>query len=53
MKVRTEKRNETAGSTMIAHLVLGILVGPGFDQQPRAVRVTKHSGTNQRRPSHL
>ncbi len=31
------------------HIVLGILVGAGVDQHPRAVHVTVHSGANQRR----
>ncbi len=33
------------------HLVLGILVGAGIQQQPHAVRATIVSGTNQRRES--
>jgi hypothetical protein len=35
------------------HLVRGILVGAGIQQQPRAVRVTIESGPNQRRVSVL
>ncbi len=35
------------------HLVLGILVGAGIEQQPRAVRVTLVTGPNQRRVSVL
>ncbi len=35
------------------HRSLGLLVGAGIQQQPRAVRVTTVSGHNQRRPSAL
>jgi hypothetical protein len=36
-----------------AHISLGLLIGPGIDQQPHTVRVIIHSGTHQRRPSVL
>ncbi len=36
-----------------AHIVLGILVGTGIDQQPHTVRVTTPSGPIQRRQSTL
>ena len=35
------------------HILLGILVGAGIQQQPHAVRVSILSGINQRRPSAL
>jgi hypothetical protein len=35
------------------HIRLGILVGAGIQQQPRAVRTTNVSGPNQSRPSVL
>ena len=37
----------------MTHLIRCLLVGPGFDQQPHAVRVTMPGGTDQRRPSFL
>ncbi len=35
------------------NIVFGLLVGAGIDQKLRTVRVTTHSGTNQRRLSDL
>ena len=35
------------------HIVFGLLVGTGIDQQPRTVRVTIRGGIIQRRPSAL
>ena len=35
------------------HIVLGFLVGAGFNQQPQTFRFTVHSGQNQRRASAL
>ena len=42
-----------SGSRTTTHIRLGILVGAGIQQQPRAVRMTIHRGQNQRRHSVL
>ena len=49
----TEKRNKSkkchSKAATDTHIILGILVGAGIDQQLHAVRVTTVSGTHQRR----
>jgi hypothetical protein len=49
----THQRHRPAHATTRTHLVSGLLVGAGIQQQPRAVRVTTASGQNQRRRSAL
>ncbi len=51
-RVRFEEIGPHADHTGTHH-VLGVLVGAGIQQQPRAVRVTILSGPHQRRPSVL
>ncbi len=55
-KLHSDKRikafnNRSGGPT--THIALGILVGPGIQQQPHAVRAILLSGTNKRRLSEL
>jgi recombination DNA repair RAD52 pathway protein len=51
-KIQKDTENKTFKSNNMnradTHIVFGILVGIGIDQQPCTVRVTIHSGTYQR-----
>jgi hypothetical protein len=47
------KKGTTATQRTKTHIVSGILVGAGIDQQPHAVYATLLSGAHQRRRSDL
>ena len=54
MHIDTNVPNCRRSGTDSTHVIrLDILVGPGSQQQSRAVRVTIENGMNQRRPSEL
>ncbi len=54
MEQRNSARKDAAGQQrQTTHLVFGLLVGSGIDQQPRTVRVNTVGGTHQRSVSVL
>ncbi len=46
---KTKREDAATKQRPSPHIVGGILVGAGIDQQPHAFRATTGSGTNQRR----
>jgi hypothetical protein len=48
-----QTNNRRRGRPTRTHLIRGLLVGAGIQQQPRTARVIPFSGQNQRRPSVL
>jgi hypothetical protein len=52
-KIRKTRRKNMKQLRPTTHMALGFLVGAGFNQQPRTVRVTIPSGKRQRRRSML
>jgi hypothetical protein len=53
MKAAAIREDTTCNSDPTTHIILGLRVGAGIDQQTHAIRVTTGSGLQQRRPSAL